>query len=61
MNITDENMYVCTRHPDTYMIAMYGCGWDYDRFVCPTFGCDFEYELETTTYPVEMEEKSEQR
>ena len=58
MQITDENMYVCPKHPDNNLLAMYGCGWDYDRFICPVRGCDFEYELETTTYPDET--RSEQ-
>lgn len=55
MNIKEEKTYVCPKHPETYMLAMYGCGWDYDRFVCAEIGCDFEYELETTTYPEGME------
>ena len=40
------------------MIMMYGCGLDYDRLICQARGCDFEIELETTTYPVEMNENT---
>ena len=46
----------CPVHGDS-MLIVYGYGWDYDRWLCGTIGCDFEIELETTTYPEEIEEK----
>lgn len=36
---------------ESFMLMMYGCGWDYDRLICPQRGCDGEIELETITYP----------
>ena len=33
----------------SYVIHLYGGGWDYDRKYCSDKACDYEVEYETTT------------
>lgn len=52
MEMTRQPCPVC----GGYMLMLYGCGWDYDRWLCGERGCEGEIELETTTFPDEMED-----